>query len=608
MPDPLRLAAIFGAACLVSIALALLWRKLVLQLGHTAPADPLHPTRTALSAGIALAAAALVTGAYWTDVTRPAWLAGVAYLGLGLVDDLRALRPGIKLILQLAIAAGLVAVGSLLPVGPLWVAAPLSILWLASAVNAFNFIDNMDGIASGTAAAAALVAGMLAMHFGETQIAAAALAVSGASLGFYVLNFPPAKMFLGDCGSMFLGGFLAEWAIVFTQKLGGVPAGPVRKVIVIALLLYVPLMNLVFIAVVRRLEGTPLAHGIADHVNYRMLALGISPRRIAVIIPAATLLIGAVSLAVLALRPVVIAPLFGIFAITTLYLALFLSTGDVAPFRRGFARSAESGKGQTYRLRSIRRAAYVADLLLIPIAYLTAFLVRWDMLMPAAQRKNLLITLPILLILRMASVRLFGLYDFFWAYAGIDELVRLLMAVGSSSALLVATATFLNMRDFSRGVIVIDAVLAVMLLGFTRFGLLMFQHLIASASADYKKSRVLIIGAGDAGVAMLAESRRNRDLGLKAVGFLDDDREKRNLSVHSVRVIGAICDLPSAAKKARAEMAIIAIPSLTVQRRREIEQQCRDVGMAFKTFQLALIDEPELTACSERMSRSASAD
>src|SRR5205823_11227041 len=104
-----------------------------------------------------------------------------------------------------------------------------------------------------------------------------------------------------------------------SQKLNGVPAGPVRKVLVIALLLYVPLINLVFITVVRRLEGTPLAHGIADHMNYRMLALGISPRRIAVIIPAATLSVGAISLGVLVLRPVVVAPLFGIFAVTTLY-------------------------------------------------------------------------------------------------------------------------------------------------------------------------------------------------------------------------------------------------------------------------------------------------
>ena len=414
-------------------------------------------------------------------------------------------------------------------------------------------------------------------------------------------------MFLGDCGSMFIGGFLAEWAIVFTQKLNGVPAGPVRKVLVVALLLYVPLINLVFITVVRRLEGTPLAHGIADHVNYRMLALGISPRRIAVMIPAATLLIGAISLAVLALRPVVVAPLSGIFAITTLYLALFLSTADVSPFRRGFARSEKSGQGQSYQLRSIRRAAYAADLLLIPITYLTAFLARWDMLMPLGQRKNLMLTMPILLLLRIAALRLFGLYDFFWAYAGMDEVVRLLLAVGSSSALLVVTAMFLNVRDFSRGVIVIDAVLAMVLLGFTRFGLLMFQHLITSAGADYKKSRVLIVGACRDRHGW-GRNRGNRALGLKAVGFVDDDHQKRNLSIHGVRVISGICDLSAVAAKTRARIAIIAIPSLAPQRRREIEQQCRDAGMRFKTFQLALFDEPEAASRADEISQSASAD
>ena len=608
MPAPYSLAATFAAAFLLSIALSLVWRAVVLRLGHTAPADPLHSSRTALSAGVAVAIAAFTATVGQASIPWPVWTTGAAYLALGLWDDVRALHPGIKLVPQLAIAAALVASGSVLPIGPLWLAAPVSILWIASAVNAFNFIDNMDGIASGSAAAAALVAGVLATYFGQAAIATAALAVGGASLGFYLLNFPPAKMFLGDCGSMFIGGFLAEWAIVFTQKLNGVPAGPVRKVLVVALLLYVPLINLVFITVVRRLEGTPLAHGIADHVNYRMLALGISPRRIAVMIPAATLLIGAISLAVLALRPVVVAPLSGIFAITTLYLALFLSTADVSPFRRGFARSEKSGQGQSYRLRSIRRAAYAADLLLIPITYLTAFLARWDMLMPLGQRKNLMLTMPILLLLRIAALRLFGLYDFFWAYAGMDEVVRLLLAVGSSSALLVVTAMFLNVRDFSRGVIVIDAVLAMVLLGFTRFGLLMFQHLITSAGADYKKSRVLIVGAGDAGVAMLAETRRNRALGLKAVGFVDDDHQKRNLSIHGVRVISGICDLSAVAAKTRARIAIIAIPSLAPQRRREIEQQCRDAGMRFKTFQLALFDEPEAASRPDEISQSASAD
>src|SRR5438045_1514076 len=204
MQGPYSLAAIFAAAFLLSIALALVWRAVVLRLGHTAPADPLHPGRTALSAGTALAVAAFVATAAHKDVAWPVWIAGAAYLALGLWDDVRALRPALKLVLQLVIAAALVASGSVLPIGPLWLAAPLSVFWIASAVNAFNFIDNMDGIASGSAAAAALVAGVLASYFGQMEIAAAALAVGGASLGFYLLTFPPAKMFLGDFASMFL--------------------------------------------------------------------------------------------------------------------------------------------------------------------------------------------------------------------------------------------------------------------------------------------------------------------------------------------------------------------------------------------------------------------
>src|SRR5207248_7477761 len=174
MPGPYSLGILFATAFLLSIALASVWRAVVLRLGHTAPADPLHPNRTALSAGTGLAVAAFVATATQTIIAWPVWIGGAAYLALGLWDDVRALRPAIKLVLQLAIAAALVAGGSVLPIGPLWLAAPLSVLWITSAVNAFNFIDNMDGIACGSAAAAALVAGVLANYFGQTAIAAAA--------------------------------------------------------------------------------------------------------------------------------------------------------------------------------------------------------------------------------------------------------------------------------------------------------------------------------------------------------------------------------------------------------------------------------------------------
>src|SRR5437660_1704979 len=109
MPGPYNLATTFAAAFLLSIGLALLWRALALWLGHTAPADPLHPGRTALSAGVAVATAAFVVRAGQTSIAWPVWIAGAAYLALGLWDDLRALRPAIKFVLQLAIAAALVA-------------------------------------------------------------------------------------------------------------------------------------------------------------------------------------------------------------------------------------------------------------------------------------------------------------------------------------------------------------------------------------------------------------------------------------------------------------------------------------------------------------------
>jgi UDP-GlcNAc:undecaprenyl-phosphate GlcNAc-1-phosphate transferase len=146
-------------------------------------------------------------------------------VGVGLVDDVRRLRPHVKLLFEVAAAAIVVYVGDCrivgvsAPVGDVlylgWMAGPLTILWIVLVTNAINLIDGIDGLAAGSAAISFVTVAVIALGFGYGNVAALAGILAGACLGFLVFNSHPASIFLGDSGSLFLGfslGVLSSYA------------------------------------------------------------------------------------------------------------------------------------------------------------------------------------------------------------------------------------------------------------------------------------------------------------------------------------------------------------------------------------------------------------
>ena len=206
-------------------------------------------------------------------------LAAALVFVLGLADDLRDLGPGIKLGVQLA-AAGMVAV--LVPESRLSVLGSvpaarivLTVLWIVALTNAFNFLDNMDGLAAGVAAVAAVLLTAIALTEGRLLMAAWFLGLLGALGGFLVFNAPPASIFLGDAGSLLVGFLLAVGSVLFTYE---TEPDSLRPVAVPLLVFGVPLFDAVTVMGIRLKEGRPLSQGDASHFSHRLVALGMSPR------------------------------------------------------------------------------------------------------------------------------------------------------------------------------------------------------------------------------------------------------------------------------------------------------------------------------------------
>jgi UDP-GlcNAc:undecaprenyl-phosphate GlcNAc-1-phosphate transferase len=213
---------------------------------------------------------------------RSVQLAGIFIGAIGIVvvgwlDDLRELRPRTKFLGQLLVAAIVAASGVRIT---LFVHHPffhyiITILWILTLINAFNFMDNMNGLCAGLAAVAAWYFGLIAAADAQYLVGLIAFLTFGAVLGFLPFNFPRARVFLGDAGSHLLGYLMAVLAILphfYTQR------HPRHWAVFIPLLvLAVPLADLVWVVILRTRIGLPFYMGDNNHLSHRLVRLGLSP-------------------------------------------------------------------------------------------------------------------------------------------------------------------------------------------------------------------------------------------------------------------------------------------------------------------------------------------
>ena len=321
----LAAAGTVGLAFILSLAGTVLVRKLALAWGFIDQPgrDRFHRTPTPLLGGVAIFLAILlpsllilVLARVWSAAGAPSWLEGPQGAGLvvhipgvvaktplalvilggcavlhivGLIDDRKNLGPWLKLAVQFLVACAVVFIGNVRLLEMLGepLSSIASILWLVLITNAFNFLDNIDGLSAGVAAicSAALLAAAAAS--GQLFVAGWLCLLLGASLGFLVFNFPPAKIFMGDAGSLVLGFMLGVISILTTYYHGG-SSGMYYGVFAPVVLLAVPLYDTVSVVLLRiRNRRNPMV-GDRRHFSHRLLRRGMSPTKAVLTIYLAT--------------------------------------------------------------------------------------------------------------------------------------------------------------------------------------------------------------------------------------------------------------------------------------------------------------------------------
>jgi len=209
-------------------------------------------------------------------------LASVPILALGAVDDLRGTAPWVKLAIQACAALVLVLFGYGVPLltnpfggsfasGALNI--PLTVAWVVIVMNAINLIDGLDGLATGAVLIASMSLWWVARTHGDFYVMFVCSLMAGATLGFLRFNFPPARIFMGDTGSQFLGLVLAAASLLENRK------GTAAVTLLFPLVaMGLPIADSLLAFVRRAARGTPVFRGDTEHIHHRLLRLGLSPR------------------------------------------------------------------------------------------------------------------------------------------------------------------------------------------------------------------------------------------------------------------------------------------------------------------------------------------
>jgi UDP-GlcNAc:undecaprenyl-phosphate GlcNAc-1-phosphate transferase len=563
----------FGA----SVALTPVFRLLSQRLGHMArpQEDRWHRQSTALFGGLAIAIVTVAAGLTIQDLgqLKTLILCSALIAAFGFVDDTLSLKPSTKLVAQITVASILLFFDFRLH----WLESMLgdamvTVFWIVGVTNAFNLLDNMDGLCAGTTiiAGAFMLLGVV-NGAGVTPASLYLATIIGATAGFLVYNVHPASIFMGDTGSLFLGLNLAAMSLLDKPQIGSasgllpIVAGPVLP-------LLLPIFDTAFVTSVRILSGRNPSRGGRDHTSHRLVAIGLSESR-AVFTLWVFAGAGGVASILMQRRD----PGLGVIAAVIFLVAMTIFAVYLARVRVYEDADADlaalTGETVTPLVANFmykRRVAEVLlDLILIPVAYYSAYRLRFEGAQFAINYPYFLASLPVVLATQLIALFVVGGYRGIWRYFGMMDAVVFAKAVvlGTVAAELFILYIY-RFENYSRSVFVIDAVLLMLLLAGTRGSFRLVGEFVARRSAVGQ--RCAIYGTAGASLGTIREAFG--PAALKIVGFIDDDPMHRHVRVGGYSVVGSFSDLLTMIRAGELDLVILNTPLVDADRLLELEQ------------------------------------
>ena len=516
--------------------------------------------------------AAVAAGATHLGPELGGVLAGITVVFLaGLADDLFSLPPLAKLAAQGGAAAIVLSTGLKVEIisNPV-VATTLAVIWIVGMTNAFNLLDNMDGLAASLAGIASILFAVdaLTSHPSHTVLVLA-LAVAASCAGFLPFNLRPgtaAAVFMGDSGAQLLGFSLACFGLASSWKGASTT---VATLLLPILILAVPILDTTLVTLVRLLEGRPISQGGRDHTSHRLVYSGLTEKRAVVLLTVLSALLGATSLAYNVLDNAQ----FTLVGVLLTFAVLVQFASFLSAIERQRGELPEGGIMRSFVAYRRRLLEMLIDFMLIAASFAISYFMFVEGNGTNYQRYVAEISLAVIVGFRYALFIPFGLYRGVWRYAGARDAAAIVAAVVGSEilafAFIVATRPI---GDFPRGIYVTDALICLVLVGASRFWERGIVRALQSFGGRGARKRTLIVGAGRGGRSLLRELRETP--GEVVVGFVDDDAELRGRRLQGVPVLGSLLDLDAVLERTQPDTVLVTIPDAPRDRLDHVVSAC----------------------------------
>ena len=483
----------------------------------------------------------------------------------GLVDDLWHLSPVAKLAAQFIAAVVVLTSGlNVEIVGNDILAWALGLVWLVGITNAFNLLDNMDGLAATLAIVSCgyFAIDALTEHENETVLALA-VALGLACAGFLPFNLRPrrgAAVFMGDSGSMVIGFGLASLALAASWTVAGTTAA---TILLPLLVLAIPILDTTLVTIARLVEKRPVTQGGRDHTSHRLVYYGLSETKAVLLLAIVASAIGATALAYNVLDN---GRLTAVGVLVTFVLLVqfgsFLS--DLQERTRRGVEGPEPSLWRALIFEPRRLVEVFVDFVLICASFLAAYVLAVDGTGTDYERSVYLSALPILLASRYVFFVALGVYRRVWRFATARDVVPIV--IGCIGSAVVAYVILIALRPIGAfpalEIFAVDAILCTVLVGASRLVLRLLPETVVTGRRE--RTRVLVVGAGRAGRGLARELREGRDT--RVVGFLDDNPRVRRRRILGISVVGSLDEADRAIASTRADEVLVSIPAAPQER------------------------------------------
>jgi UDP-GlcNAc:undecaprenyl-phosphate GlcNAc-1-phosphate transferase len=527
-------------------------------------------------------------------------------LGLGIWDDIKTLGPGLKFAAEIAIASAVYAAGFKISVvsfvqfgGPLPVGVfqyLVTVLWITGVTNAVNLIDGLDGLASGVGMIACLTIAPIAYMNSDFSTAVLALLLAGSLLGFLGYNFNPAKIFLGDSGSLTLGFALALLSIRSATK------APTAFAIVVPILaLGLPIME-TLVSMLRRflkavLPGDapsgPLSGKLRmmflpdmQHIHHRLLSSGISHRKVVLVLYGASCALGAGAFALSALHSIPASLILVVVGIAAVLGIRHLRYTEMAVLRNGVLLP-------LFDSALINRETFrgFLDLFFVCGSFLVARQIAESRGLDHLFSNSVMIMGTVVCVVQFVILLLSGLYRGSFRYLGVREMVRITttIAVAVSVTGVIFALVGPPTLHVTFGTIVLDFYLLLTCVLGSRVSFTVLKEL--SQQGAVEGTRVLLYGAGINGRLVLDKIRNGKLAGLVPVGFLDDDPGLEGKRINGFTVFGGHWKLRGIINRLKVDELLLMTDNMKPEILRRINEVARLQGMRVRKLSVTL-EEP----------------